>query len=202
MMKEAGFLRPGVAFQVFWLSERRISVVIHGDDFLAIARRHDADWLDEILDQNMMSNRGPRMGPPQHGGWTTGSFLKGEIAWTPEGFCWRHDLARVTTIVGACLGDKRLPERAVPPSSKHVGKAARAAADPLDYESKKKFQRLAARALYVAGDRVEIQNAVTHLMRGMANPLQLRWLQLCRLASYLSLARTMRLGSSTRTCRP
>ena len=49
----------------------------------------------------------------------------------------------------------------------------------------KEFQRLAATALYLAGDRFEIQNAVTHLMRGMCNPLQLHWLQLCRLAAYL-----------------
>jgi hypothetical protein len=66
-----------------------------------------------------------------------------------------------------------------------VGKACRDAADPLEPEHKKQFQSLAATALYVAGDRFEIQNAVIHLMRGMSNPLQLHWLQLCRLASYL-----------------
>ena len=38
----------------------------------------------------------------------------------------------------------------------------------------------------MAGDRLEIQNSVTTLMRGMANPTKLHWLQLCRLASYLA----------------
>jgi hypothetical protein len=66
-MKAAGFKRPAVACQVFWCAEHRIFCVIHGDDFLAVARRHDADWLDQLLDEKMLIKRGPRVGPPQHG---------------------------------------------------------------------------------------------------------------------------------------
>ena len=133
----------------------------------------------------MLIKRGPRIGLPQHGGVPSGSFLKRTITWSVEGFSWRHDPAHVETIVKACLGDRRPAERNISPGSKHVGKAAKDAADPLEHAQMKEFQRLAATALYLAGDRFEIQNAVTHLMRGMCNPLQLHWLQLCRLAAYL-----------------
>ena len=128
-----------------------------------------------------MIKRGPKIGSPKHGGVDTGHFLKRKIGWTAEGFTWQHDPVHVKTLVEACLGDKKPTSRNISPSSKSVGKAARDAADLLSYD-----QRLAATALYLAGDRLEIQNAVAILLRGMANPTKLHWLQLCRLASYLA----------------
>ena len=47
------------------------------------------------------------------------------------------------------------------------------------------FRRVAATALYLAGDRPDIQAAVAHTVRGMARPLRQHWLHLCRLASFL-----------------
>ena len=185
-MQEAGFVRPGVACQVFWHAERRIFVVVHGDDFLAAARPQDAEWLDETLDKKLMIKRGPRIGSPKHGGVDSGHFLKRKIGWTAEGFTWQHDPVHVKTLIEACLGDKKPTSRDISPSSKSVGKAVRDAADFVSFDETKEYQRLAATALYLAGDRLEIQNAVTILLRGMANPTKLHWLQLCRLASYLA----------------
>ena len=133
-----------------------------------------------------MIKRGPRIGSPKHGGVDSGHFLRRKIGWTAEGFTWQHDPVHVKTLIEACLGDKKPTSRDISPSSKSVGKAVRDAADFLSFDETKEYQRLAATALYLAGDRLEIQNAVTILLRGMANPTKLHWLQLCRLASYLA----------------
>ena len=69
--------------------------------------------------------------------------------------------------------------------SKNVGRADRNAEDELTGDAVGEFRRLAATALYLAGDRPEIQAAVSVIMRGMACPLRRHWLQLCRLASFL-----------------
>ena len=132
-----------------------------------------------------MIKRGPRIGDPLHGGVSSGSFLKRTIQWTPSGFQWIHDPKHVVTIVKACLGEKPPTKISISPASKTVAKSCRTAADPLSEEEKKSFQSIAATALYVAGDRLDIQYAVVAIMRGMANPLVEHWLMLCRLASYL-----------------
>ena len=122
-MQEAGFVRPGVACQVFWHAERQIVVVVHGDDFLAAARPQDAAWLDDTLDKKLMIKRGPRVGSPKHGGIDSGHFLKRRIGWTAEGYTWQLDPAHAKTLIEACLGDKKPTSRDISPSSKSVGMA-------------------------------------------------------------------------------
>ena len=113
-MKAAGFMRTDVACQVFWHQEC--------GDFLAISHRldADADWLDIVLNENMMIERGSRARPPQYGGSASESFLKRTSACAPEGFRWQHDTTHVDTFEKACLGDKRPLERNIPSSSEHA----------------------------------------------------------------------------------
>lgn len=93
----------------------------------------------------------------------------------------------VETIVKAYLGEMKATARQTSPASKHSGRAAKDSAELLDEPANKEFQRVAAIALfYLAGDRLEIQQAVGAIMRGMANPTQHPCYMLCRLASFLN----------------
>ena len=45
----AGFSRPVVACQVFWCKSRKVYLVGHGDDFMAIGTAGALDWHDGVL---------------------------------------------------------------------------------------------------------------------------------------------------------
>ena len=139
------------------------------------------DKLDKVLEQSFEIKTLPRVGP---GASPTGSFLKRLLGWTPRGFTWEADPAHVKRIIDD-LG-KKGTDKEVSPGSKAVGKSHRDGDDELDAKTALRYRSLAATALYVAADRMDIQFTVKVLMTAMTRPRVLDWLRLERLARYLA----------------
>lgn len=179
VIQMCGLERLAVTVQLFWHPGRRILVAVHRDDFLAADTQEDQIWLDACLRAELEIKRLPPVGPPAHGGVSSGSFLKLRPLGTVEGFWWCPNTAhsmRVVNEVGKA--ENKVAQRLLSPSS-------RDAADLLEQEELKRYQSLAATALGLSADRVDIQFAVCRLMRWMHAPTVLHCLLLERLAAYL-----------------
>ena len=83
-------------------------------------------------------------------------------------------------------GSRAAPQREISPGSKHIGKWIRTADDELEHAEMKEYQSLVATALYLAGDRVDIQTDVSILMQAMSKPRVVDKLRLARLAACLT----------------
>lgn len=120
------------------------------------------------------------------GGAAEVSFPKRSLLWTPEGSFWCHDITHALRVVEEVGKDKnRATQRLLPPSGKHTCKGVRQVAGLLAQEEQKRYQSVAATALYLAADRVDIQFAVSRLMRGLQATTVLHRLLLERLGAYL-----------------
>ncbi|CAK0903822.1 unnamed protein product [Prorocentrum cordatum] len=168
-LTDQGFIRMLVTVMVFYHVQKGIYTVVHGDDFMAVAK--------------FEVKRSPFVGSAEAGGEaTSGHFLKRTVSWTEKGFHWESDAKHARTVVEA---HGKLPAaREISPASKSIGKEVPTALDKLGYAEKKLFQSAAPTALYWAADRPDIQFATSWIMRGMQEPLVLHELELKRLAAY------------------
>ena len=163
-----------------------ILLLIHGDDFAAATAKEALDKLERYLKEHFELKSLPRIGPLGEGGVSEGHFLKRAIGWSQEGFTWQADPKHAQRIIKETLGDRPVVSREVSPSSKHVGKSCREAAEELEGEERALYRSLAATSLYLAGDRPDMQEAAAILMSALQTPLTIHMLKLQRLAVYLN----------------
>ena len=176
----------------FYHSGHDTTVNCHGDDFLAEAEASGLDALDKVLSENFDVKILPRIGPPNAGGQTTsGKHLGRTIRWTPRGFEWDGAQCHVTELISlmglrdTAAGRTAASKGASTPGSKDTGKAMRNASDKLTEEKAATFRKAAGTALYISLDRPTILFATHEVMSGMAEPTELHWAKLHRLARYL-----------------
>eukprot|EP00971_Amphidinium_carterae_P258507 5130772-Amphidinium_carterae.1 len=129
VMQKHGYLRIAVSAQCFFNAVEECLVIVHGDDFMAVGEPRALDKLDLALDSSFTIKRAARVGPSELGGSPLGSFLKRTLWWTSEGYHWIPGEVHADRIVD--YFQTQPPVRQVSPASKHVGKAARDAEDPL-----------------------------------------------------------------------
>ena len=181
MMEHGSFRRIPIAAQSFHQPEWKVTTLVHGDDFISDGDSAGLDKLDSLLRQYFEIKVLPRVGP---GASAEGSFLKRLITWTASGFAWKADPAHASKLVQ--ILSKKPAASLVSPGSKAVGKACREKADLLSTADAKTCRSLAATALYISADRMDIQFAVKVLLISMSEPPVIDWLRLERVARYLA----------------
>ena len=180
-LEGAGFTRGKASPCAFLHEERKLRLVVHGDDFTILGKAKDLDWFREKVQGRYEVKFRGRMGPEKE---DTKSMrlLNRIIQWNEEGIQYEADQRHAEIIVRE-MGIKQGKKDIVTPGTK--GESKEEDQRELDAFHATKYRAMTARGNYLAQDRSDIQFAVKELIRGMAKPTWEDWNNLKRLARYL-----------------
>ena len=176
-----GFRRGRGSACVFWHREKRIRIVVHGDDFTCLGIKDALDWFrDKIAGRYVVKFRG-RFGPEKDDDKSIRT-LNRIVEWTDEGIRYEADQRHGELIVHA-LGLRGSRKAVYTPGVKTEDKQEDLI--PLGYEDAIAYRSAAARGNCLAQDRTEILYASKEISRGMAHPTVGNLKALKRLGRYL-----------------
>jgi len=166
---------------VFRHTSRAMVMTVHGDDFTTVGPKEDLDWLEKQMQEHYELTIQPRMGPGP-GDAKEAVILNRIIRWTESGIEYEADPRQAEKLVAECgmsdtntvatpglrLSFDQLEKDEVLPAHLHTA-----------------FRGSAARANYLAADRLDCQFAAKEVCRWMSTPTQAAWQALKRLCRYL-----------------
>ena len=176
-----GFQQGKASTCVYYHAKRNIRVVIHGDDFTALAKAMELDWYRAEIMKRMTAKVKGRIGPGMRDEKDM-RVLNRLVEWTRGGIKYEAD-PRHAEIIWEGVGMKEESKGVVTPGTKV--KDEEGDEEELGREEATRYRALAARANYLAQDRIDIQYATKELCREMAIPTVRAWKALKRLARYL-----------------
>ncbi len=154
---------------------------VHGDDFTTTGAKMDLDWFEETIKQHYECTIQPRVGPGKHDA-KEGIVLNRIIRWGEEGLEYEADPRQTEKLIAECglTGANTVATPGVRLSFEEATKD-----EPLEPRLHTAFRGAAARANYLASDRMDCQFAAKEICRSMAKPSQAAWNALKRLCRYL-----------------
>ena len=199
VMVGCGFERGIASPCNFYHRDRKISVTVHGDDYTSTGTERDLKWFEKELERNF-EIKTELLGPNTRRHQQEIRVLNRVLGWTANGLTFEADQRHAEILINE-LGVRGCKPVATPGAREDVGKASMVcvngagaientddeglAGPLLTGHEATKFRALAARANYLAQDRIDIQYAVKEIARRMATPRQGDMLLLKRLARYL-----------------
>ena len=181
LVETLGF-RQGLASPcLFKHGERSIALSVHGDDFTACGPKWQLDWFEEAMKQHYELTVQPRMGPAAEDG-KEGVVLNRIIRWTDKGLEMEADPRQAEKLISECglNGANSVATPGVRLSFEQVENDK-----PLPEKLHTAFRGSAARANYLAADRLDCQFSAKEICRWMSKPTESSWGSLKRLCRYL-----------------
>ena len=181
MMVRRGFTQGRACPNVFWHRERGLTCSVHGDDFATCGPKRALDWFESALQEEYEVSIAPRMGPgPQDA--KEGRALNRVIRWLDDSISYEADPRQVERLVEECgmVGSTSMATPSVRATFSELEQDTE-----LRPEMHKAFRGAAARANYLAADRVDSQFACKEVCRYMARPTVHAFQALKRLCRYL-----------------
>ncbi len=160
---------------------REIALSVHGDDFTAAGAMCDLDWLEAGMKKHYELTIQPRLGPGENDA-KEAVVLNRIIRWTAEGIEMEADPRQTEKLIAEC-GMEGVNTVATP--GVRVSFAQTENEKPLPEHLHTPFRGAAARANYLAADRLDCQFAAKEVCRWMAKPTDSSWQALKRLCRYL-----------------
>ena len=182
----------------FYHPARRISTTVHGDDFTSAGREADLRWFEAELKKNF-DIKTEWLGPDPKRHLQEVRVLNRVISWTADGVTYEADPRHAEILIRE-LGLEGSKSVTTPGAREEVAKASAvgigntgrlenladdAAGAALSGQDATKYRGLAARANYLAQDRLDIQYAVKEIARRMSSPKDGDMALLKRLGRYL-----------------
>ncbi len=166
---------------VFRHPTRELVMTVHGDDFTTVGAKEDLDWLESQMQDNYELTIQPRLGPAP-GDAKEAVILNRVIRWTADGIEYEADPRQAEKLVAECgmAGTNSVATPGVRVSFDQLEKDAE-----LPESLHTAFRGSAARANYLAADRLDCQFAAKEVCRWMAKPTKAAWEALKRLCRYL-----------------
>ena len=160
---------------------RQLVCSVHGDDFTTTGAKHDLDWFEDTIKQHYECTIQPRLGPGDADA-KEGIVLNRVIRWTDEGIEYESDPRQTEKLIAECglAGSNTVATPGVRLSFDEATKI-----QPLEARLHTAFRGAAARANYLAADRIDVQFAAKEICRCMAQPNHASWNALKRLCRYL-----------------
>ena len=160
---------------------RNLYCSVHGDDFTTTGPKVELDWLESEISQRYEITIGPRLGPGVHDAKET-RVLNRVVRWTEDGLEMEADPRQMERLVAECglSGANSVCTPGVRVTAAQLADDA-----PLDSKHATAFRAAAARANYLAADRLDCQFAAKEVCRWMSSPTTLAWEALKRLCRYL-----------------
>jgi len=208
-LTNAGFKRGIASPCHFHRPEKDIWLLVHGDDFVVVARQAGRDYIEQTLKsvyEVKVDIAGPEAQDPKEI-----KILGRIVTFTPEGVQYEPDPGHMekaihelgleeskgvatpgakdeTTVTAVELLERRrcyAPPRLVTHQGPTEAEAAPDGWPPLTGSELSRYQSLAASLNYFALDRLDIMYAVKELMRKLSSPNEDDWQKLKRVARYL-----------------
>ena len=134
---------------------RQIVLTVHGDDFTSAGAKCDLDWFEESMKQHYELTSQPRLGPADHDG-KVAVVLNRIVRWTSEGLEMEADPRQAEKLIAEC-GMEGVNSVATPGLRLSFAEAEND--KPLRDDLHTAFRGAAARANYLAADRLDCQLA-------------------------------------------
>ena len=181
LVSRLGFIQGVSSPCLFRHAEREIFITVHGDDFTSVGAKEDIDWFEESMKELYELTTQPRMGPAPEDA-KEGLVLNRVLRWTDAGLEYEADPRQAEKLIGECglTGSNTAATPGVRVSFDEVEKD-----EALEERLHTAFRASAARANYLAADRIDCQFAAKEVCRWMATPSRQSWLALKRLCRYL-----------------
>ena len=162
---------------------RQLSATVHGDDFTVTGPEASLGWLRMAMTARY-DIKSKMLGPGNDMEQEI-QVLNRTIAWTPEGITYEAD-QRHAEIVISEMGLKKGKPVATPSVPEAAGHQEERDRSPvLKGEDASRYRALAARINYLSLDRADLQYTAKTVSRYMANPRELDWVAIKRVARYL-----------------
>ena len=179
---EMGFVQGLSSPCVFRHAGRGLACSVHGDDFTTSGPKSSLDWFEDQIGQRYEVTIGPRMGPGPHDG-KEARVLNRVVRWTEQGLEMEADPRQTEKLLEECglTGANAVCSPGVRATAAQITDDK-----PLSAQHMTAFRAAAARANYLAADRLDCQFAAKEVCRWMSTPTLLAWEALRRLCRYLA----------------
>jgi len=179
-----GFVKGEAVPTAFFRPRDEVRCVVHGDDFTfsgeADSLKEVAKEMKEVYELKVRAILGDEPGDDR-----AVTILNRRIEWAEEGIRYEADPRHVEELT-KFFGLKEDSNGLDVPIVKEEVTEEEEPGEPLEGEELRNFRGLAARANYLAADRVDIQYAAKEICRDMARPTTKSMAKLKRLARYLT----------------
>ena len=181
-LKSIGFAQGQACPCLFLHKARGLAISVHGDDFTTCGAKCEIDWFERLLEEKYELKKGGRLGPaPSDCKELT--ILNRVIRWTDQGVEYEADPRqgeRLLEGIGLDGGCKATATPGLKPVIEVLKEDGLLSSD-----SHTVFRALAARANYLAQDRIDLQFAAKEACRYMSAPTESSEAALKRLGRYL-----------------
>ena len=159
---------------------KKVQVMVHGDDYLSLGNKQGLKWFADELSKRFEC-KSQVLGPEgEEGCQSKIRILNRTIAWRSWGLEYIPDEKHAQELIkGAGMSSAnsvKTPEESIEGEEEGSGSTP---------AQKTKYRSLAARANYLAQDRIDMQHATQELAKGMSDPKEIHWRKMKRLARYL-----------------
>ena len=181
LVESLGFVQGTASACLFRQSEKGIALSVHGDDFTAAGSCSALDWFESEMKKHYELTIQPRLGPGR-GDAKEAIVLNRVIRWTEHGIEIEADPRQAEKLITECgmEGTNTVATPGVRAGFEQVEHDK-----PLEERLHTAFRGAAARANYLAADRLDVQFAAKEVCRWMAKPTESSWAALKRLCRYL-----------------
>ena len=177
-----GFRQGEACPNIFRHEKRGVVTSVHGDDFTTTGPADALDWFESAVKEKYEATIGPRVGPGPNDA-KEGRVLNRIVRWCSDGIQYEADPRQVERLVAECGldGAKPVVTPGVKPTFRELEDDAELPAHLVTA-----FRGSAARANYLAADRIDLQFACKEVCRWMARPTTHAWRALKRICRYLN----------------
>merc|ERR1711973_531261 len=180
-MEEIGFNRGAATPCAFYMAEKNLRVVVHGDDFTVLGLEADLDWFRRKISEKFEVKFRGRIGPGISDDKSI-RILNRVVTWTEEGIEYEADQRHAEIIVKSLDLQADSKNVTTPGIRREWTPEDEKELSPEDATA---YRASVARGNYLAQDRTDIQYAVKELSRSMSKPTEGDWAALKRLGRYL-----------------
>jgi len=176
-----GFVQGRSSPCLFAHAKRQLFCSVHGDDFTTTGGRLDLNWFEQEMAKRYELTIGPRLGPGLHDAKEC-SILNRIVRWTEDAVEYEADPRQAEKLIRECglEGANSVATPGIKETSAQI-----ASDTPLDDKIHTAFRASAARANYLAADRVDCQYSAKEVCRWMSKPTTSAWNALKRMVRYL-----------------
>ncbi len=181
MVETLGFTQGKSSPCVFRHPSRQLITSVHGDDFTTAGAKDDLDWYEKEMLKHYECTVQPRIGPGEKDA-KEAVVLNRIVRWTASGVEYEADPRQAEKLVAECglVGANTVATPGV-----RVSRDEAEHDKPLAPHLHTAFRGAAARANYLAADRIDCQFGAKEVCRWMSKPTEGSWNALRRLCRYL-----------------
>mgnify|MGYP000400045265 CR=1 FL=1 len=181
-LKSIGFEQGKASPCVFVHKARNLATSVHGDDFTTVGPKAELDWLETQLEGKYELRKGGRLGPGKDDAKEI-LVLNRAIRWTETGLEYEADPRQAERLLEGLGIDEKCNKTATPGLRALVEQLVED--KPLPTSEITGFRGQAARANYLAADRIDLQFAAKEVCRYMSAPTETSVATMKRLRRYL-----------------